>query len=343
MTVLVTGATGALGPVVVHTLLAQGHAVRALVRTPPPPGLLPPTVALIPGDITDAASLAAAVTGCTAVVHLAALLHITNPPPSLAAAYTHINVTGTRHLVAAAHAAGVPRFIFASTIAVYGAHPGQVITEATPPHPTTLYARTKLAAEQIVRATTFAHGPGTVLRLASVYGPRVQGNYRRLLFSLARGRFLPLLFQFWRGSAARPAPHQPPNHRTLVYDRDVAAAIAGCLTHPAAPGGLFNVTDGTTHPMPAILAAICAALGRPVPRLHLPYAPLAAALTALDAVARLTGRSLPIGRATLDKYTEDIRVDGSHLMRTLGFTPAYDLTTGWQATVRQLRATRELP
>lgn len=60
MRIFVTGATGAVGPTVVAALLAAGHAVRALVRKPPPAGLLPAAVDLVEGDITEPATLARA-------------------------------------------------------------------------------------------------------------------------------------------------------------------------------------------------------------------------------------------------------------------------------------------
>ena len=324
-TVLVTGATGALGPQVVTALAAAGYAVRVLVRRPPPAGRLPGGVDVQIGDITDASAVAAAMTGCQAVVHMAALLHIVDPAPALRAEYERINVGGTANIVAAAIRAGVERLIFFSTIAVYGDSRGQILDENTPPQPTTLYGQSKLAAEQMVAQAQRADGQalGVILRLSAVYGAGVKGNYERLLHALARGRFLPL----GRGQ----------NRRTLVYDRDVAAAVVLALQHPHAAGQVFNVTDGDWHTMQTIIQTMALALGQRPPRFTLPMAPVRWLAGLVEDGAQLVGRPAPIRRATLDKYSEDIAVAGRHIQQTLGFTPRFDLATGWQDAIKRMR------
>jgi len=52
---------------------------------------------------------------------------------------------------------------------------------------------------------------------------------------------------------------------------------------------------------------------------------------------RLIGRRSPVGRATLDKYTEDIAVEGQRIQEELGFAPEYDLDVGWRETVLEMR------
>lgn len=323
MNVFVTGATGAVGPVVVEALVAAGYGVRALVRQEPAAGLLPATVELVIGDLQDTATLQRAMAGCTAVVHMAGLLHIVNPPPSLQAAYEAVNVTGTANVLAAAQAQGIARVVFFSTIAVYGDGGSQTFTETTPPRPTTLYGASKLAAEGLVLQARRADGLplGVVLRLAAVYGRRVKGNYQRLLTALARGRFVPL----GRGA----------NVRTLVYERDVAAATLLALQAPAAAGQIYNVTDGTVHSLHDIKVAICDALGRRPPRVYLPVGPLRLLVGVVEDAFALVGRPAPIGRATVAKYLEEIRVDGRRLQQELGFCPRYALAAGWAEVVRQ--------
>lgn len=324
---LVTGATGAIGPAVRQALDADGLAIRLLVRRVE---AVPAGVEAVVGDLTDPATVARAVCGIDAVVHLAALLHVTDPPPSLEPEYRRVNVEATRSLVEAARAAGVRRFVFASTTAVYGDTGGTLAGETRPPVATSWYAASKLAAETIVRA---AHQPGrfdtVILRLSAVYGAGVTGNYRRLLDGLARGRFVPI----GRGD----------NRRSIVHDSDVGRAIALALRHPAAAGATFNVADGTPHRIRTIVAAMSAALGRPAPAWSVP-APLAygAALVA-EPLARLAGRRSPLTRAALDKYLEDSAVDASLIASRLGFAPAVDLERGWRLTVAALQATGTLP
>jgi NADH dehydrogenase len=111
MKVLVTGGTGFVGPKVVHRLRAQGHEVRALVRRPERAVQLAAWGAeLVSGDVTDPASLRAAVDGCTHVVHLVAI--IKGSP----ADFQRVMTQGTKDLVAAAKAAGIERFVLMSAL-----------------------------------------------------------------------------------------------------------------------------------------------------------------------------------------------------------------------------------
>lgn len=323
--ILITGATGALGPCVVAALHEAGYYVRILSLDTPPPGLLPTAIEIQLGEITDTNAVNAAMIGVDAVVHMAALLHIVNPSPALRPQYERVNVDGTRVVVEATRAVGVRRLVFFSTIAVYGHCGGQLISEDTPPRPDTFYAETKLSAEQIVLDAKRVDGQllGVVLRLGAVYGARIKGNYQRLVRALARKRFLPI----GKGE----------NRRTLVYDKDVARAVLLAVQHPAAAGRVYNVTDGEVHTVNQINQAICAALGRTLPGLFVPVAPVRAAAGLVEDAARLLRRQSPIGRATIDKYTEDVAVDGQRIQTELGFRPAYNLSAGWGDAVQEMR------
>ena len=324
-TILVTGATGAVGPCVVAALHNAGYRIRTLSMDSPPAGVWPDRVDTRMGDVTDPAAVGAAAQGVQGVIHMAALLHIVNPPPELQKTYERINVEGTAAVVEAARHAGALRLVFFSTIAVYGASAGHVLTEDSPSRPDSFYAQTKLDAEGIVIAAKQPDGTplGTVLRLGAVYGARIKGNYQRLLHAVARGRFLPV------------GPGD--NRRTLVYDRDVARAALLALEHPEAAGKIFNVSDGAFHRLNNIIAAMCRALGRKPPGISLPTGPVRFVAGIVEDAAGLMGLSAPITRAAIDKYTEDIAVDSHRIQRELGFKPRYDLAAGWNETVQEMR------
>lgn len=328
--ILVTGATGAVGPRVVASLVEAGCGIRTLSLDPPPRGLWPEGIETQIGDITDRTVVHTAMQGIDAVIHLAALLHIVNPSPLLQLEYGRINVGGTAAVVEAARQAGVGRIVFFSTIAVYGDSAGDILTEDSPTRPDSFYAQTKLAAEKIVLAAKQADGRplGTVLRLGAVYGSRIRGNYRRLLIALARGRFAPI------GPGS--------NRRTLVYDRDAGRAAALAAVHPDAAGRIFNVTDGQIHTMNAVIGILCDALGRRPPRWSLPVKAIHRVAGILEDSARLCGLSSPVVRATIDKYTEDAAVDGRRFCEQLGFVPRYDLAAGWRETVAEMRQAGDL-
>ena len=198
-----------------------------------------------------------------------------------------------------------------------------MLNEMSPIHPDTFYAQTKCAAEQIVLNARGADSQplGTVLRLGAVYGSRIKGNYERLTRALAGNRFIPI------GNGL--------NRRTLVDDKDVGRAAALAVSHPAAAGRVFNVTDGGSHTLNEIIEAICFALGRKPPRFSLPVGPIRIVAGLIETGYRVIGLKPPVTKAIIDKYTEDIAVDGSLIQKELGFVPQYDLKAGWEETVRE--------
>jgi nucleoside-diphosphate-sugar epimerase len=329
-TVLVTGATGAVGQSVVQALCNAEYKVRSFSIDAPSSGLFPQGVEVLVGDVTDQTAVHSAMLDVDAVIHMAALLHIVNPPIELREKYESINVGGTATVVEAAMKAGVKRVVLFSTIAVYGSSDGCIFNEMSSTHPDTFYAQTKCAAEQIVLGARGAYGQalGVVLRLGAVYGSRIKGNYERLTHALARHRFLPL------GNGL--------NRRTLIYDKDVGRAAVLAVSHPAAAGRIFNVTDGTFHALKDIIESICSALGRKPPRLSLPSELLSVLAGLIENIGRSMGLKPPAIRAMIDKYTEDIAVDGTLVKKELGFVPEYDLKTGWKETIKEMRLSGEL-
>ena len=101
--------------------------------------------------------------------------------------------------------------------------------------------------------------------------------------------------------------------------------------------GVYNVSDGQFHTLKEIINAICQALGRKPPRFSVPVGPARFSVGLFEGTLRLVGRTSPIGRETIDKYTEDIAVSSQRIQAELEFKPQYDLKTGWQETVREMR------
>ncbi len=328
--VLITGASGAVGPSVVRAFHEGGFRVRTFSLDPPESGLFPAGVETIVGDIGNREAVSTAMRGVGGVVHMAAVLHRDDPPPSRRPLYERINVDGTASVVAAGLREGAGRIVLFSTIAVYGPANGTVLSEESPPHPDSLYSRTKRDAEKIVLAARDAggHPLGTVLRLGAVYGPRIKGHYRQLVQSLSRGRFV------FVGDGK--------NRRTLVRERDVAAAAVLAMEHPRAAGRVFNVTDGAFHTVREMIVVLSGLLGRRVPRVSLPVAWARAAAGALEFGARRLGKEPPLTRAMIDKLIEDVAVSGDRLIGELGFAPCSDLARGWAEVLEGLRRTGSL-
>jgi len=318
--VLITGATGAVGPAVVQHLHDQELTVRVLVRNASRANQLPNDVEVCVGDLTDPASVRAAVQGVDGIIHLAAFLHISDPSPAQLQLYYDINVIGTQTLLDAALLQGVKRFVYFSTTSVYGGNRSEVLSESSTLQLDTPYALSKRQGEELVLSACDTSGQpiGAVLRLASVYGVNLKGNYRRLVQALASGRFVPL------GDGA--------NCRTLVFDRDVARAAFLALCKPVRAGAIYNVTDGQFHTLHDIIAAICEALGRSYPPIHVPECVVRTAVTGTRLVAQHSSRS-PSWANRLEKYLEHAAIDGARIQCELGFRPRVDLATGWREVV----------
>lgn len=328
--ILVTGATGAVGPLVVQALYDAGYSIRTFSIDAPPAGMWPDDVRSQVGDITDLSAVRQVMAGVDVVVHMAALLHIVNPSPAMREKYEKINVDGTKNVVAAARDAGARRVILFSTIAVYGPSNGAILDEMSQVYPDTYYAQSKFAAEQVVLNARNSAGQslGTVLRFGAIYGARIKGNYERLTNALSRNRFVPV------GDGL--------NRRTLIYNKDVGSAVLRVIEHANAAGRLYNVTDGRFYTMNEIIDAICLALGRKPPWFSLPVLPVRAAAVLVGRLAAFFGLKLTISRGTVDKYVEDAAVDGSVFQKEVGFAPQFDLRAGWVNAVSEMRRNNRL-
>ena len=131
---MITGATGVIGPRVVDALGAT-FDIRTLSRNPPTPGLFRVPVTPFTGDIADVAAVRRAAADARVIVHLAARLHIVDPPSAARPEYERVNVGGTAAVVEAANAEGVRRIVLVSTIAVYGDQPRVLLDESSPTNP----------------------------------------------------------------------------------------------------------------------------------------------------------------------------------------------------------------
>jgi dihydroflavonol-4-reductase len=191
MPALITGGSGFLGVNLVRLLVSQGLRVRVMVRpSSPRRGLESPLVEFVPGDVTDARSVQAAVAGCDRVYHLAAWVQIT--PWGMSTA-RRINVEGTRNVCAAALAAGVTRMVHTSSIATVAA--GSIDRGATENDewnirgPQTPYYRTKLESEAVVREHIARGLDAVIVNPTYLVGPwDIKPSAGRMAIQIARRR-----------------------------------------------------------------------------------------------------------------------------------------------------------
>jgi nucleoside-diphosphate-sugar epimerase len=233
MRVLVLGGLGDVGRAVLKQLARSGHTVRCLdLRTPRNVGAARRFrhrgVDIAWGDVRCQDTVAHAVAGQDAIVHLAAVL----PPRSeLQPELTYsVNVRGTRNVVEAAQASTTqPRLIYVSSLAVFGrtgdAEPPRTATD--PVQPFDHYTRSKVAAEDVVRASSAAWA---ILRLGVVVPIGRIGRDPRLM--------------------VREMFEVPLDQRIeCVHSRDVARAVAAALTCPDVLGRTLLIGGGRSCQM----------------------------------------------------------------------------------------------
>ncbi len=191
--VLVTGAAGFVGDRLVRRLLElDAVAVRAGVHRSLPPEPWPETVEVLPASIDDTAALARAAAGVDTVFHLAGKVHDFDELAD-SGAHGAVSLAGTKHMFEAALVGGAKRFVFMSSLAVFGPGTTDVRRERDPCDPVTPYGRAKLEAERWLIRQAGRHEMGiTCLRPAMVYGRGAKGNLPRMIGMMRRGLFPPL-------------------------------------------------------------------------------------------------------------------------------------------------------
>jgi nucleoside-diphosphate-sugar epimerase len=226
--ILVTGATGFIGGHLTRRLHAEGAHVIALEHTPGKGDpLAREGIAIAAGDITNRAQMAVIIAQDVEIVmHIAAWLGGSNP-----AAATAVNVDATRDLAELSAEAGARRFVFTSSIAVYGPHGDADVDESTPTRPfSDPYGDSKIAAEAALHAVAESSGLEVVIvRPGMVYGPGSPGWTVRLARWAKRG-WIPLI----DGGTGTAYP---------IYIDDLIDLLILAAVHPAAPGGTFNAVD----------------------------------------------------------------------------------------------------
>jgi nucleoside-diphosphate-sugar epimerase len=323
MNVLVTGANGFLGTVLVNQLTACGDRVRALVRDPHRNGFALSTAAEISiGDLRDRDSLVRACSGVDMVFHTAALATHWSPR----AEYLLHNVTGTSNLLAAMGSAGVPRIIHFSTYLVYGTRSG-TRTEDDPCQTTgDGYIDSKIATEELIKREAGQRGISwTILRPANIYGPHDRNWMPMVACNLRRRRMR--LF----GRATYPA--------ALVYVDDVAAFALECSRRIEACGEIFNVASPEQITWLRFFQTFAGYLDTSFPSLRIPYNfihPLAGALEAGWRFAGIT-HPPPVTRFGVELLTSDLTCCTRKARERLGFTAGTAHERGLESTVRWMR------
>ncbi len=317
--VLVTGATGFTGSLLVRRLVEAGVRVRALARpSSSTEHLKDLEIEWFTGHIYEPDTVNAAVDGTAYIFHLAAVYRQTNIPDEL---FHRIHVEGTKCVAEAARRnTALQRLVHVSTIGVHGHVRNPPADEQAPFNPDDRYQATKAEAEQWVRAYATEHGvPHTILRPCAIYGP---GDTRLLkVFRMASRRYCPIL-------------GQRDCHYHLIHVEDLVRVILLAATRPAALNEVFIAGNPESVTMERMIRIIAGALNHSVRIIRLPAWPFFAVAVVCETVCRPLGIEPPIHRRRVAFYTKTRDFDTRKLRHTLQYEMQYTNEEGLAETAR---------
>jgi nucleoside-diphosphate-sugar epimerase len=293
---------------VAERLVADGHEVTILSRAREPTKATPQGVRVCTGDLVDTASLQVACASQDAVVNAAGIVGAAGTWPD----YRRVNVTGTRLLIRAAVAAGVPRLVHLSSLIVHAESTrGELIREGSPllTHVAgwNHYARSKLLAERAIRRVARTRRIATVvIRPGLVFGPRDRWTTPWLLRVLSR----PAQLMVGDGGNAIPC----------VAVEDLADAISRAVKRPAEGSEVFDIA--ATRPMTqrGLLTSHAQAVGVSFRPVRIPVAASRAVAALLDMLEEAKAvQSSPSHRMAMTMASVNASVDCSRAGRELGW------------------------
>lgn len=327
MRLLVTGGTGFIGSHLAEQGRKLGAEVVALGLADRPEEranvelLRRQGIEVLVGSITDADLCGQAVRRATHVFHLAVAMREGAKSDEY---FESINLDGTRALLEAAANGGVRRFVYCSTIGIYGHRAPGVTRENSPLAPGNTYERTKVAAERLVREVGAQRSlPWTILRPADVYGPRDQ-RLLKLFKGVAAGRF-PL---FGSGEG----------RRHMIYVDDVVSGFFRACERDLALGEAFILAGPKPCTLRELIEEVQKATGSRRYGVRLPLKPMLALAGVVEDVSRVAGVEPPIYRRRMDFFSSDSEFDTTRARQALDWAPRVDLPEGIRRTLEDYRS-----
>lgn len=302
--VLVIGGAGYIGSALLPKLLAKGYQVRLLdlliYGTKPIEEIINhPNLEIMQADFRQVDKVVEAMRNVDAIVHLGAI--VGDPACALDEELTiEVNLMATRMVAEVGKGSNVSRFIFASTCSVYGANP-ETLDEHSSLNPVSLYARSKIASEQVLTSMASPSFGPTSLRFGTIYGLSGRTRFDLVVNLLTAQALVDHRITIFGGNQWRP----------FVHVDDAAEAVLRTLEAPLSLVGnqIFNVgSDEQNHTIQQVGELI----GRLVPE------------------AKLVGEGL-------DTDTRDYKVSFAKIRNTLAFRPQWGLEQGIKQVVEAIQ------
>jgi dihydroflavonol-4-reductase len=323
---LVTGATGFIGSRLALHAHRLGIDVVATGRAALPveidrlQELRDAGVCTQVGMLQDVPFVQELLRGRNAVIHLAAAQHEAEMPEAY---FRAVNVGVVRSLLEECRRAHVRRFVYGSTIGIYGSTDDRLLDEDSPARPDNAYTRTKLEAEALVRAERGLES--CIIRISETYGP---GDLRllKLFRAIERGHF----FMIGAGN----------NRRQCIHVNDLTRGLLLAAQHPAAIGQTFVLAGREVMTTNEMVRYIASALSRKAPRAQLPMWPFLVTARVMEATLPRLHIHPPLHSRRLDFFSKSFVFSTARAQTLLGFQPEIDFQTGVADTARWYRERR---
>jgi len=321
-TVLITGATGFTGRVLTRRLVQEGHQVRAIARNSSNLGDLEDLdITWFRGEVYDPDLIQSAMEGVEYVFHIATLFRDGGAAED---EHRKVHVESTQLLAKqAVSQPGFNRMIHISTVGVHGHIDNPPASETAPYKPGDEYQRTKLEAEEWLRAE--APGLGleyTILRPAAIYGP----EDRRLLklFRMALKKRYILL------GNGKCLYH-------LIHVEDLVDLMLRAAISDRTPGEAFICGNPEAMTLIDLGRTVAGTLDHPFKPLRIPAGPVFLLADLCEALCKPFGISPPLYRRRVAFFTKDRSFDTRKVRDALDWTPSRDNETGIRETALAYR------
>lgn len=267
-------------------------------------------------DITDPEEVRRNFGDFSYVFHLAAAYRTQHAEQEI---FWRVNVEATRNLLEAADESGVERFIHCSTVGVQGEICDPPADESYRMKPGDPYQESKAEGERLARTYFEAGLPGGVVRPVGIYGP---GDRRFLkLFRLINNHSFVMI---GKGDVLYH----------LTYIDDLIRGFLLAARCEEALGEVFTIAGPRYTTVRELANLVAEVLGKPRPKLRVPFAPVYAASVVCDTLCRMIGISPPLYPRRLDFFSKDRAFSTEKAQRMLGYVPKVDLKEGLQRTAK---------